>query len=399
MKKLHKFLKGTVLACILGALLVGEAMAQDPGVEEIAGKGQVDWVRNTISAKGLGIAPPSALNAAQARALAQRAAVVDARRNLLEVLKGVHIDSSTTVENFLVTSDTVRTRVEGVLQGSMVDGYVQQPDGSFEASVSIALDGNLGDVLVPMVMGLPVPNQAATPIQSRTPLPIQDVEQRLDRLEQRIDDLEQKLSAAQNVSLEQEQMLQMFLRLVAAWNEYAGHQFQALPVANTPDASMLVHKMKIELERQGRALEAMQAKLDGLIKRIGAEAQHNDDKTLQLSPRGQSSPYTGLVVDASGTGFLPCLRPSIYSESKTLYPGSYIDVGVAASRGFVRYYRNLDQAQRSVKAGNLPYTAKALGTGKKRRSLKLRPNDAKLLQSVLEAPDNFLAKCQVAIVF
>lgn len=390
MEKKQILLQGLVVICLVGMLAIPEAFAQDSGVETIAGKGQINWITNVISAKGFGIAPPSAVNAAQARALARRAAVVDARRNLLEVLKGVHIDSSTTVENFLVTSDTIRTKVEGVLQGSAIDGYVQQPDGSFEASVSIPLTGNLGDVLVPMVMGASI--QQGLPAVSST-----DVEERLNRLEQRVNELEQQLSASQNVSLEQEQMLEMFIQLVEAWHEYAGQTMNVHPVANTSD-SIKLNKLEFELERQGRTLKTMQSRLTELADRLNSLGSAGGTAP-QEKPQASKTPYTGLVIDASDTGFHPCMRPNIYSGSKTLYPGSYIDVSVAASRGFVRYYRNLAQAQRSSKAGKLPYTAKALGTGSKRRSLKLRPNDAAILQSVLEAPDNFLAQCNVVIVF
>lgn len=386
--KIHRVsLSFFAMTCLLCALLSGTANAQDPGVESIAGKGQINWITNIISASGFGVAPPSAVNAAQARALARRAAVVDARRNLLEVLGGVHIDSTTTVENFLVQSDVVRTKVEGVLQGSTVDGYVQQPDGSFEASVSIPLTGQLGDILAPMAMGISTPAAA--------PIPSSDVEQRLQRLEERVRELEQRLTTTQGVTLDQKQMLELFVQLVTAWNEYAGQQFRTIPTANT--SSLDVRKLELELKRQSRTLKHLEAKLEKMNKRVAAlETTPGTAKPKTTTP---SSPYTGLVIKASGLRFRPCLRPSIYSGSKRLYPGEYIDVSVAASRGFVRYYRNLAQAQRGNKAGKLPYTAQAIGTGSKRRSLKLTSKDANILRSVLEAPGNFLSKCQVAIVF
>ncbi len=43
----------------------------------------------------------------KAKLLAERAAVVDARRNLLEIIKGVYITSETVVEDYMVSSDIV----------------------------------------------------------------------------------------------------------------------------------------------------------------------------------------------------------------------------------------------------------------------------------------------------
>jgi len=60
--------------------------------EKIGDYGYIDWLNQKVYAKGLGIAPKNKRNSTQANALAYRAAVVVAQRNLLEVIKGVHID-------------------------------------------------------------------------------------------------------------------------------------------------------------------------------------------------------------------------------------------------------------------------------------------------------------------
>lgn len=51
----------------------------------------VNWEEGTIVATGMGIAPPDTVNIAQAKALARRAAVVDAYRQMAETISGVQV--------------------------------------------------------------------------------------------------------------------------------------------------------------------------------------------------------------------------------------------------------------------------------------------------------------------
>src|SRR5512141_2651093 len=84
-------------------------------VDPVGSTGKVDWTTGVITAVGIGAPPAQPANAAQARAMAERGAQVVAYRNLLEAVKGVRLDSATTVENFVVTSDVIRTQVNGII--------------------------------------------------------------------------------------------------------------------------------------------------------------------------------------------------------------------------------------------------------------------------------------------
>ncbi len=75
---------------------------------------------------------------AQARAMAERAARLDAQRQILEQLKGISITSSSTVEDFMTTSDRIKSRVEGVVRGAKVVDKRYNTDGSVE--VDMVLD-------------------------------------------------------------------------------------------------------------------------------------------------------------------------------------------------------------------------------------------------------------------
>lgn len=106
-----------------------------PAYSDIDGK--IDWVDGYVSAVGYGGAAKG--NMALSRPLSRRAAIGDAYRNLLEIIKGVKIDSVTTVENFMVTQDIIRTQIDGVVKGARIhkEKYESQPDGSLLATVEM----------------------------------------------------------------------------------------------------------------------------------------------------------------------------------------------------------------------------------------------------------------------
>lgn len=103
--------------------------------------GAVNWSSGEATATGVGAPPSNAANVAQARALGLRAATVVARRNLLELLKGVQIDSSTTVQNFMIADDTVLSKVKGALHNARTVTTTYMSDGSVEVTVAVTLRG------------------------------------------------------------------------------------------------------------------------------------------------------------------------------------------------------------------------------------------------------------------
>lgn len=110
---------------------------------QVEQKGVVNWekgVNADVVAVGVGL-PPAEVPANRGAALARRAAIVDAQRNLLETIKGVNIDSETTVESLMVTSDVVKTKISGVLQGAVVIGEKSNADGSYEVTMAIPVFG------------------------------------------------------------------------------------------------------------------------------------------------------------------------------------------------------------------------------------------------------------------
>lgn len=104
-------------------------------------KGVVNWDQGVIQAVGTGVPPAQANSPAQANAMARRAAVVDAYRNLTELIGGVRVEAETTVRNFEVASDVVRTKISGLIQGAKIVNEQQMPDGSYQVTMQVNLFG------------------------------------------------------------------------------------------------------------------------------------------------------------------------------------------------------------------------------------------------------------------
>lgn len=160
-----------IFALVLAAALIvpGTAPAQLLGtvkdvIDPVGSTGKVDWTTGVITAVGIGAPPSQPANAAQARAMAERAAQVVAYRNLLEAVKGVRVDSTTLVENFIVTSDVIRTQVNGIIQGATIMDKKYMSDGSVEVTVGMKLTGALAEALLPKTP----PAAAQAPVTSST---------------------------------------------------------------------------------------------------------------------------------------------------------------------------------------------------------------------------------------
>lgn len=143
-----------IIALTIFTCIAGNASAQLLGTikdveQPVGSSGKVDWTTGVITAVGIGAPPAQPANAAQARAMAERAAQVVAYRNLLESVKGVRVDSTTTVENFITTSDVIRTEVSGIIQGAMIMDKKYMSDGSVEVTIGMKLSGALADALLP----------------------------------------------------------------------------------------------------------------------------------------------------------------------------------------------------------------------------------------------------------
>lgn len=115
--------------------------------------GAINWTDQYVEARGEAVIDYEKYpNSAQARLMARRGAVVVAQRNLLEIIKGVHVTGETTVQDMMTTRDYIYSRVEGIVKGAQQVGEPMEKDGVMEVRLRMPLyeaRNSLGAALYP----------------------------------------------------------------------------------------------------------------------------------------------------------------------------------------------------------------------------------------------------------
>ena len=140
-----------------------------------------NWNTNTIQVTGMGVANPQmARTPAHASMMARRAAVADAYRQLAEVVNGVQVDAETTVEQMMLTSDVVRTRISAVIKGAVIVSEGELSGGGYSVTMEIPLfggNGGLAETVIERpqtIEPFPVPAPDYRPPTDYTPPTIPD---------------------------------------------------------------------------------------------------------------------------------------------------------------------------------------------------------------------------------
>ncbi len=158
---MRRSLWGMLLAVPLTALGQGkEAKAPAPAAAEAARPASpgVNWEGQVLRATGAGAPDLKASNPAQARLGAERAAKMDALRNLLEQAKGLQLSAGRTVGDEM-SRDEVRGRVEGAIRGYKVVAKRYFSDSGVEVDVEVPL------AAITASLGTPAP-EAAIPLNA-----------------------------------------------------------------------------------------------------------------------------------------------------------------------------------------------------------------------------------------
>jgi len=116
-----------------------------------------DWNANTIQVTGMGVANPQMVRSpAHASMMARRAAIADAYRQLAEVVQGVQVDAETTVEQMMLTSDIVKTKVSAVIKGAQIVSEGELSGGGYSVTMEIPLFGGQGGLAETVIERPPV---------------------------------------------------------------------------------------------------------------------------------------------------------------------------------------------------------------------------------------------------
>ncbi len=287
-------MKRLVLAVALAVSVF--AVAQSPKDAQRPPQG-VNWEGQVVRATGAGAPDMKASSPAQARLGAERAALLDAFRNLLSQVKGVQVDGTRKM-NDVMQSDEVRARVEGVVKGYKVTNKRYFSDNGVEI-----------DIEVPVTLLTDILDPDAT---------------------------------------------QMF----------------AVPASP-------------EKKPNEKPVE----------KAVEKPAEPN--KAPDAVAKAEDGSGTGLVIDARGLKLMPALLPRVLDETgKPLYTVDSLSADARKTTGVAAYVQSLDEARKSLKAGDKPMVIKAAKANG--ADVLLAHEEAKKLVS-MNPP--FLAQGKVVIVF
>jgi hypothetical protein len=333
----------------------GQPMNPSDAVEPV-GQGMINWTTGEVYATGIGAPPPNAVNPAQARAMAERAAQVVAYRNLLEIVKGVRVDSETVVENFMTKSDIIRTKVDGIIKGAMPIKKQYLSDGSVEVTVVMRMKGDFLNAVVPETFGVSsLPPPSMRPAPSVTP------------------PAPSKQAPAPTAS------------------DKKPEPPRVEPVKPAPTTAQPEKKPE---PPKGTTQQPQQEKK--------AEQPQQQPVVAPEQPTAQfkGGKATGVVIDGRGLGLKPALLPKIVDQQgQEIYVGQVVPRTNAVEQGVAGYAKDVNAAANNFRVTDNPAVIRGLrASGAARTDIMLSQADAQMLRELGKKGD-FLQFCRVIIVY
>jgi hypothetical protein len=132
---LHLAAAGNVLSA-----RAADAETNGDYISEIGDNGTINWTTKALRVKGNGFGPSRVKELGRRKILAKRAAKLDAYRNLIEVIKGVHVTSATSVESMMMESDFVKAKAGGMVKGMRLVDVHYTNDGGCEITMEVSID-------------------------------------------------------------------------------------------------------------------------------------------------------------------------------------------------------------------------------------------------------------------
>jgi hypothetical protein len=345
----------TLQCLLMSAAMVHAQNANPADALENVGQGTINWTSGVVYATGIGAPPPSAVNPAQARAMAVRAAQVVAYRNLLEIVKGVRVDSETVVENFMTKSDIIRTRVDGIVKGAMIMKTQYMSDGSVEVLVSMPMKGALLDAVVPESFGSAVlppmrPSPSIQPPSSQRPTPYPSVPEKRPE-PPRVEPVKPAPAPQQP--------------------------------EKKPEPPKIVEPQQPQPEKKPEPVQP-------------APVAVPDQSTTQF----KGGKATGVVIDGRGLGLKPALLPKIVDpQGKEIYVGQVVARTNAVEQGVAGYAKDVTAAANNFRVTDNPAVIKGVrASGAARTDIMLSQSDSQMLRDLGKKGD-FLQYCRVIIVY
>ena len=123
------------------------APVDDGSVVQKVGHGEINWSKKTVTATGSGAANLKDGSVAVARLNAERAAKLDALRNIIETVQGIQVSGSRNAAD-LMSNGEIKSRISGMANGFKVVDTKYYSDGSVDVVVQMPIDENLTLTLI-----------------------------------------------------------------------------------------------------------------------------------------------------------------------------------------------------------------------------------------------------------
>ena len=374
-----------LLLCLFPCLLFA---ANSNELIERLPSGEINWSEGVITATGSGAPPSSANNPAQARLMAKRAAILDARRNLLETVKGVTVDAQTTVQNFMTTSDIVITKVSGIVKLSRVINTRYMSDGAVEVTVEMDLRG---DLLKLILEETGEQKKALTPAVIRkkeVPPTIKPPSGEILQMKPAMPPappkplLETKIQEPPKpTSIEVPKMKPAIPR----------------PSVEVPEKKPPIPPVSVKIPETKSLPLSPEPVLEGKVK----EPEKEEVKEEVLGDVDLSKlNYSGLVVDARKLQIRPALIPKIIDQKgEVVYSTVNLLQKDAVKMGVVGYAKDVDAAKKNQRVTDKPFVIKGIqSAGQKRTDVVINNRDANIVQGS-DKYTSYLKNGRVLIVY
>ena len=328
-----------------------------------AGTGEAaQWDGGTIRVVGLGVAP-AGTSGTQAEALARRAAISDAYRQLAEQVNGVNVDASTTVENLMLANMTVRTHVSALIKGAEIREEKAQRDGSYTVTLELPVYGATSSLASTVFAPNKLPEPWAPPAAVYVPYQPQNY----DTTGYGTYDRAQMQSSAANrvttptplrpstpVAVENPlRPTQPAVTTPAAPSEpvplrptHPTPQTSTMPDTPAPTVQIPVTPAPT-VQPPTAPVPAVQAPIAPTT------------PPAEIVPTGQAvGGYTGVIIDCTGLGLRPAMSPVIKAENgRPIYGYKNLDSNKVVANGMAAYARSESDATR---AGKNPLRLRAI---------------------------------------
>ncbi len=340
-------MKKTTRALVLLLVATLPCLSIAKEVKKETPSGGINWSKGIVYATGYGTAKPG-LSSAQKRILSRRAAVVDAQRNLLEITKGVRINSVVTTDQAMKEHREIATRVEGIIKGATVTKDHYQNEVA-TVTMTMPLSGEFLRIMYP-----------AEQLADNNAFSGQSTRWRI------LQDRDLVNTAGQ------------YGRMLVQLGTGTLNFFIPSAMASEP--------LSISNEQEAKAYRK-------LILWMQDSAISDIEKSLQQAvlQYETNARFSGLLIDASAVpGFELATIPKIRDETgKILYPSDATSYDDIVNKRGVTYDFDLEDAIRNQRVARTPFIIKALSTYKSLPSdLVIKSSDASNIlqsQSTLQA--------------